>query len=142
MIDRRTLFGILAGVAVARPTLAQAPPGEQDLAKVPRITLKEFKALHAKQAVLAIDVRDPHAFDNGHIPGAVNVSFVDVEISANRLLKEKRPIVAYCACPDELTAARVAWQLMRVGVRDIRVLAGGWDGWKASGGKIEVTPTP
>jgi 3-mercaptopyruvate sulfurtransferase SseA len=96
MIERRSLFGALVGALGMRRAFAQAPSAP-DLAKVPRITLKEFRALHAKKAVLAIDVRDPHAFDSGHIPGAMNVSFVDVEISANRLLKEKRPIVAYCA---------------------------------------------
>ena len=88
------------------------------------------------------DVRDPHAYENGHVPGALNVSFVDVEIMANRILREPRPVVAYCACKDELTAARVALQLKRVGVKDIRVLAGGWDGWTAGGGKVERTPPP
>jgi rhodanese-related sulfurtransferase len=72
----------------------------------------------------------------------VNVSFVDVEISANKLLKEKRPIIAYCACPDEHSSLGVAAALMRVGVKDIRVLVGGWDGWKKGGGKVEVSPTP
>ena len=108
---------------------------------MPRITQAEFKKLHAAKQVLPIDVRDPHAFDAGHIPGALNVSFVDVEIMANRLLKETQPIVAYCACPDEMTRSP-AWpsKLMRVGVKDIRVLAGGWDGWTAGGGKVELTP--
>jgi 3-mercaptopyruvate sulfurtransferase SseA len=125
----------LAGGAAAQVTNAE-------LAAVPRVTLAEFKKLHAAKQILAIDVRDPHAFDNGHIPGALNVSFVDVEIMANRLLKEPKPIVAYCACKDELTAARVSLQLMRVGVKNIRVLTGGWDGWTAGGGKVEVTPPP
>jgi 3-mercaptopyruvate sulfurtransferase SseA len=125
----------LVGGAAAQVTNAE-------LAAVPRVTLAEFKKLHAAKQILAIDVRDPHAFDNGHIPGALNVSFVDVEIMANRLLKEPKPIVAYCACKDELTAARVALQLMRVGVKNIRVLTGGWDGWTAGGGKVELTPPP
>ena len=62
----------------------------------------------------------------------MNVSVVDVEIMANRVLREKRPIVAYCACPDEHSSLVVAAKLMRVGVKDIRVLVGGWDGWKAA----------
>lgn len=125
----------LAGGAAAQVTNA-------DLAAVPRITLAEFKKLHAAKQILPIDVRDPHAYENGHIPGAVNVSFVDVEIMANRLLKEPKPMVAYCACRDEMTAARVALQLTRVGVKNIRVLIGGWDGWTAGGGKVELTPPP
>ncbi len=123
--------------ALAAPTLfAQA----DDLTKVPRLTVAEFRALHAKNAVLAIDVRDPHGFDAGHIPGALNVSAVDVEIMGNRMLREKRPIVAYCACPDEHSSLVVAARLMRIGVKDIKVLVGGWDGWKKAGGKTEVTP--
>ncbi len=139
MIDRRLLFSAVAAFALAAaPAVAQP----DDLTKVPRITLAQFKPLQAKKAVLAIDVRDPHAFDAGHVPGALNVSVVDVEIMANRVLKETRPVVAYCACPDEHSALVVAAKLMRVGVKDIRVLTGGWNGWKAAGGKVEVTPEP
>jgi 3-mercaptopyruvate sulfurtransferase SseA len=130
------------GLALGSTPNAGAQVSTADLAAVPRVSLAEFKKLHAAKQVLAIDVRDPHAYENGHIPGALNVSFVDVEIMANRLLKEPRPIVAYCACKDEMTAARVAIQLMRVGVKNIRVLVGGWDGWTAGGGKVERTPPP
>ena len=137
MIDRRSLFAVLASLALAAGSVAAQP---DDPTKVPRITLAQFRPLQAKKAVLAIDVRDPHAFDAGHVPGALNVSVVDVEIMANRVLKETRPVVAYCACPDEHSALVVAAKLMRVGVRDIRVLTGGWNGWKAAGGKVEVTP--
>jgi cysteine synthase B len=139
----RRLMTLLAGAAIvasAAGLTAQTPVTNADLAAVPRVSQAEFKKLLAANKVLAIDVRDAHAYENGHIPGALNVSFVDVEIMANRLLKEPRPIVAYCACKDEMTAARVAIQLTRVGVKNLRVLTGGWDGWTAGGGKVERTP--
>lgn len=139
MTIRETLLAGLVVVAAAAGPAAQAVTNA-DLAAVPRVTQAEFKKLLAGKQVLAIDVRDAHAYENGHIPGALNVSFVDVEIMANRLLKEPKAIVAYCACKDEMTAARVALQLMRVGVKNIRVLTGGWDGWTAGGGKVERTP--
>ena len=139
MIDRRSLVTALAALAVAAlPAVAQ----QDDLTRVPRITLAQFKPLHAKKAVLVVDVRDPHGFDAGHVPGALNVSIVDIEIMGNRMLRETRPIVAYCACPDDHSALVVASRLMRIGVKDIKVLTGGWNGWKASGGKVEVTPEP
>lgn len=139
MIARRSFVAALAVITFAvLPAAAQ----QDDLTKVPRITLAQFKPLHAKNAVLTIDVRDPHGFDAGHVPGALNVSVVDIEIMGNRILKEKRPIVAYCACPDEHSALVVAAKLMRIGVKDIKVLTGGWNGWKAAGGKVEVTPEP
>ena len=135
---------LLAGLAIAAATAglaAQAPVTNADLAAVPRVSQAEFKKLLAAGQILPIDVRDAHAYENGHIPGALSVSFVDVEIMANRLLKEPKPIVAYCACKDEMTAARVAIQLTRVGVKNLRVLTGGWDGWTAGGGKVERTPS-
>lgn len=137
MIARRSFAAALAVLAFA---VLPAAGQQEDLTKVPRITLAQFKPLHAKNAVLTIDVRDPHGFDAGHVPGALNVSVVDIEIMGNRILKEKRPIVAYCACPDEHSALVVAAKLMRIGVKDIKVLTGGWNGWKAAGGKVEVTP--
>jgi len=139
MIARRSFAAALAALVLAALPVAAQP---DDLTKVPRITLAQFKPLHAKNAVLTIDVRDPHGFDAGHVPGALNVSVVDVEIMGNRILKEKRPVVAYCACPDEHSALVVAAKLMRIGVKDIKVLNGGWNGWKAAGGKVEVTPEP
>lgn len=138
MIRRRALAGLTMAVfagLLALPAFAQ----QEDTSKVPRITLAEFKPLHAVNAVLTIDVRDPHGFDAGHIPGALNVSVVDIEIMANRVLKETRPVVAYCACPDDGSSLYVAAKLMRVGVKNIKVLTGGWAGWTKGGGKVEVT---
>lgn len=141
MYDRRRILTALTMTVVAaaaRATTAQTP---DELAKVPRLSLKDYTPLQAKNAVLTIDVRDPHGFDAGHIPGALNVSIVDIEIMANKVLRDKRPVVAYCACPDEHSSLVVAAKLARVGVRDIKVLVGGWNAWKAAGGKVEVTPT-
>lgn len=129
----------LATLAVA-PAAAQPPVTPEEMAKIPRLALKDYKPLQAKNAVLTIDVRDQHAFDEGHVPGAMNVSIVDIEIMANKVLKDKRPVVAYCACPDEHSSLVVAAKLARVGVKDIKVLVGGWNAWKSSGGKVEPTP--
>lgn len=136
---RRTLFATVLAVMAAAVLHAQAPT-QEELNRVPRLSIAEFKALHAKNAVLTIDVRDPHGYDAGHIPGALNVSIVDIEIMANKVLRDKRPVVAYCACPDEHSSLVVAAKLAKVGVKDIKVLVGGWNAWTKSGGKVEVTP--
>lgn len=141
---RRTFLAVLAALAAlavsASPAHAQPPVTPDEMAKIPRLSLKDYKPLQAKNAVLTVDVRDQHAFDEGHIPGAMNVSIVDIEIMANKVLKDKRPVVAYCACPDEHSSLVVAAKLARVGVKDIKVLVGGWNAWKSSGGKVELTP--
>ena len=50
-----------AVVVVAAATAASAQVSNAELAAVPRVTLAEFKKLHAAKQILAIDVRDPHA---------------------------------------------------------------------------------
>lgn len=142
MFRRSVLAAVLLLAASVVPALAQPPVTPDEMAAIPKVTLADYKPLQAKGTVLTVDVRDQHAFDEGHVPGALNVSIVDIEIMGNKVLRDKRPVVAYCACPDEHSALVVAAKLKRIGVKDIRVLAGGWSGWKKGGGKVELTPTP
>lgn len=69
----------------------------QGLRNVPRISIDEVKALMAKNQVLLIDVRDKQAFAESHLPGAVNILFDDIPNHVEKLKKEKRVIVTYCA---------------------------------------------
>ena len=43
----------------------------------------------------------------------------------------------YCSCPNELSAAQVALELRRHGVRKVRPLQGGIDAWMAAGYAVE-----
>ena len=95
MTRRRSVATLAVAVLLASGLALRAQ--EDDPTRVPRVTLAEFRALLAKKQVLAIDVRDPHSYEAGHIPGARNVSYVDVEIRANGLRRQPLPIVAYCA---------------------------------------------
>lgn len=69
----------------------------EELARVPRIGFDEFKALHDRDAIRVVDVRDAASFQNGHIPGAVSIPLGEVEARAAELRDERRPIVTYCA---------------------------------------------
>lgn len=64
---------------------------------VPRISIDEVKALMAKKQVVLVDVRDRQSFANGHMPGAVNIVFDDIPNHIERLQKDKRLVVTYCA---------------------------------------------
>lgn len=72
---------------------------------------------------------------NGFIPGSVPIdenSFNDI---ANRYAGHKE-IVIYCSCPNEITAARYAEKLRKVGLKRIRPLVGGIDAWAQSGQQV------
>lgn len=109
----------------------------QAMRKVPRIAIDELKPLMERKSVLVIDVRDPSSFEAGHIPGAVNIDYVNMPQRARDYLQEKRTIVTYCACTNDTTAARAALDLTEAGVANVKALAGGWNDWMRRGERVE-----
>jgi rhodanese-related sulfurtransferase len=122
---------------VAVLVLAAASLSAQAIRNVPRITIDELKPLIDQGAVLVLDVRRSDEFAQGHIPGAVNLDYTLVSAQGSRFKGETRPIVAYCACANEMTAARAAVDLAALGVAGAKALKGGWDEWVARGERIE-----
>ena len=130
-----TLLSV-ATVTLALSSVALAEE-EQAIRNVPRVTIDELKALMSQNAVLILDVRDPDSFAKGRIPGAVNVDYTQVLKQAETFAGEKRTIVAYCACANEMTAARASVDLAAKGIPGAKALKGGWDEWVQRGEKIE-----
>jgi len=116
---------------------AVASLSAQAVRNVPRVSIDELKALMQQNAVLVVDVRNADEFKSGHIPGAVNLNYTRVTAEGARFKDESRTIVAYCACANEMTAARAAVDLAALGLPGAKVLEGGWDEWVARGEKVE-----
>lgn len=49
-----------------------------------------------------------------------------------------RDIILYCSCPNEATSAKVAMQLERKGIRNVRLLEGGYEAWVELGFEVET----
>ena len=131
-------LGLSSGLsAVALAEAEASAKEEQAIRNVPRITIDELKALMEQNAVLVIDVRDPESFAKGRIPGSVNVDYTQILKQAETFAGEKRTIVAYCACANEMTAARASVDLAAKGIPGAKALKGGWDEWVQRGEKIE-----
>ncbi len=126
---------LLAVVSLSLPALAKE--GAQAIRNVPRVSIDELKALMEQKAVLIIDVRDAESFAKGRIPGAVNVDYTQMLKQAGEFASEKRTIVTYCACANEMTAARASVDLAAKGIAGAKALRGGWDEWVQRGEKIE-----
>ncbi|OFW42054.1 MAG: hypothetical protein A3J29_04865 [Acidobacteria bacterium RIFCSPLOWO2_12_FULL_67_14b] len=127
----------LAKAVAAALMLGAVSLSAQAIRAVPRISIDELKTLMDRQAVVVLDVRDPASFAKGRIPGAINVDYTLILKQAGRFAGETRPIVAYCACANEMTAARAAVDLAAGGIPGAKALEGGWDEWVARGEKIE-----
>ena len=131
-IATQRAMALAIAIVVAGGTLSA-----QAIRSVPRITIDELKPLMDQHAVVVLDVRDPTSFERGRIPGAINIDYTMILKQGDRFAGEKRTIVAYCACANEMTAARAAVDLAARGIPGAKALKGGWDEWVARGEKIE-----
>ena len=111
--------------------------GAQAVRAVPRVSIDELKTLMEKNAVVIVDVRDPVSYAGGRIPGSVNVDYTQMTKMGKKFAGETRTIVTYCACANEMTAARAAVDLAALGVPGAKALVGGWDEWVRRGEAIE-----
>lgn len=130
-------LALVAGITLSLPSAARAEERAQAIRNVTRISIDELKTLIEKNAVLLIDVRDPESFAKGRIPGSVNIDYTQVLKEGGKFAGETRTIVTYCACANEMTAARASVDLAANGIAGAKALKGGWDEWVQRGEKIE-----
>lgn len=88
--------------------------------------------------VTVIDVRSGLIADADpvRIPGALNIALEQIDAQVHRVPRD-RPVVVYCACPNDVSAVRAALKLRAAGIPDTWPLLGGIDGWKAAGYRLE-----
>lgn len=67
--------------------VAQTPPGLVDAATARKLVAAGVKV---------VDVRTPAEFQGGHVPGAVNIPFDEVERRAAELGPASTPLLLYC----------------------------------------------
>lgn len=124
----------------------------------PRLLMEPARLAKAAPGKFVIlDVRKQDAYDTGHIPGAIRVDHDEWKEAfgdgSDAVAWSKRigqmgigadsSVVLYddLACKE---AARAWWILRYWGLRDARLLNGGWKAWNAAGLAVsaEVTPAP
>jgi thiosulfate/3-mercaptopyruvate sulfurtransferase len=110
----------------------------------------ELRKADPARPVCILDARGKGQYKEGHIPGAVWVDALtwgrafgdgkDADSWQSRIgglgITRDTPVIVY----DEAvtpTAARVWWILRYWGIRDVRLLNGGWKGWLAADGKVQ-----
>jgi rhodanese-related sulfurtransferase len=102
--------------------------------KITRAELRDL--LHTD--VTIVEALPPEYFEQGHIPGAINLPHTEVRERAAELLPDKdAPIVVYCAnlpCPNSEVAVTV---LTKLGYTNVRKYAEGKDDWREAGLPLE-----
>jgi membrane protein DedA with SNARE-associated domain/rhodanese-related sulfurtransferase len=100
--------------------------------RMERITPDELHALIvAGRRPLIVDARTQAAIDEEPfvIEGSLHITLEEIEARLHDLPHEQE-IVVYCSCPNEVSSARVALKLKRIGYRRVRPLVGGIGAWR------------
>ncbi|HTW86869.1 MAG TPA: rhodanese-like domain-containing protein [Candidatus Binataceae bacterium] len=116
-------------------TLVAAPPFK--IAPAQTMGLADFRATVDGKRALILDARPSLFFEQGHVPGALNLSRQDFARDYRRLeptLKAAidKPIVVYCSGGDCHDSRLVANALLTLGFSNVTVFTGGWEAWSAA----------
>jgi len=85
------------------------------------------RLIELREQVLFVDLREPSAFQMGHVPGAISLPIGELERRYGELPRAGR-VILYCDCPAEQSAA--AYGLLRdKGYVNHAVLEDGYRGW-------------
>ena len=70
------------------------------------------------------------------LPGALRIGPDELK-QRSEIIPTDRDIILYCTCPSEETSAKVALELHRLGIKRVRPLRGGLQGWKDAGYPVD-----
>jgi rhodanese-related sulfurtransferase len=116
-------------------SLISSPPLQLDPSQT--VSLDEFRSTVENRTAMIIDARSSVFFQQGHVPGAINLARDNFAADYRRLSPKlkgmnDKPIIVYCSggyCHD---SRMVAGALLTLGFDNVRVYTGGWDEWSAA----------
>ena len=111
--------------------------------EVKTLTIDEAKALHGRDDVVFVDLRDPRELEReGKVPGAFHCprGMLEFWIDPNSpyakpIFQEDKQFVFFCA--GGLRSALSAQTAQRMGLKPVAHVEGGYGAWKKTGGPTE-----
>jgi len=97
------------------------------------ISLEQAATLYHEGAAVWVDARSPEVFAFGHVPGALNLPYLDPEAGFARLagrLPRTGRIVVYCTSGECDEADHVLEVLVKHGYRNLSHFKEGWNVWE------------
>jgi rhodanese-related sulfurtransferase len=129
-----------SGVATAAP--ATAGPIAADEYASGELTKERLRVLLDAGAITLLDARSEHEFEEGHLPGAINIpydNFVDYYNDLVDLVPIDADVVAYCRSVTCDLSDNLAQELQLAGYEKVLVYRGGWLEWTEAGFPVEGT---
>ena len=88
--------------------------------------------------IVVIDARTPEAFARGHVPGAINLPWRQIDSSSTSSLDKQKVLVTCCDGVFCNASTKAAARLTALGFR-VKEMLDGMSGWKTEGYPIEET---
>lgn len=95
------------------------------------------QAIENGEKLTIVDLRTPELFAKGHIPGAINLKYEELDKNLDKLSKDKTTVV-YCYDIVCYLSAKAALELAKKGYK-VKELEGGYDSWTERNLKVEGT---
>lgn len=116
--------------------LIKAPPFH--VTQLQMIGLGEFRTLVDEKKAVILDARASPFYDQGHVPGALNLARDNFARDYRKLAARLKPdrnrlIVVYCSGGECHDSKLVASALLSLGFSDVKVFTGGWQQWSQAG---------
>lgn len=90
------------------------------------------KMVNTKENIILLDVRDKHEFEEGHLPGAINISRGSLEFKVAMIIPDKSArIIVYCGL--DLRGPLATRALNDLGYKNAVNMVGGLKAWKEAG---------
>ena len=131
-------------LALAVLQVALGGPGTNEPAVKPpikagvirRVDVDEFEKLWQDKKNIVLDVRTKKEFENGHIPGAMNLDVNSAEFD-QKVAKLQKDRVYLVHCAAGVRSARACDKMSRLGFPHLIDLAPGFKGWEKAGKQVE-----
>ena len=104
------------------------------------IPLAEAEALFRENKAVFLDARDKALFDEGHIQGAKNLPWYEVDDYFQQVvpgMDRQTPVITYCDGESCNLSHELALFLKNMGFAEVRVLINGWTLWQVNNLPIE-----
>ena len=146
---KNVLYRLAGDAEVVALVKALGRVGERNIAEIGRVVSDYFRARDVLEpvsrddllsrlqddVVTVLDVRPGDEFALGHLPGALNIPFAELERRLGELPPD-REVIAYCRGPYCVLSFEAVAALRARGYR-IRRLEDGYPEWKAAGLPVE-----
>ena len=96
-----------------------------------------LEMLQSAEEAVIVDLRHPKEIEQEGFKIAGALVLRPNELQTPDKLPSRDEVILYCSCPNEATAAKVALQLKKAGVRRVRPLKGGFELWRKLGYPLE-----